>query len=160
MVKKLKPDWDKEFNREQQCYKRLQPLQGTRVPVYYGEAVCDGTRAHVLSDVGGLTLFDANGLDYKIVDKLLKEAYDDLHTSGVTHDDVKLENYMLVGNKIMIVDFEMGLFAEELAQPGGRVVEEALATCKRCNIGDLIYIYRERQESLKEDDLWQRRELT
>ncbi|KAL8364953.1 hypothetical protein RB595_003984 [Gaeumannomyces hyphopodioides] len=64
VIKKLKSaEWEDEFNKETRLYAALEPLQGRRVPVFYGEAavvrdVWDqafgrATRALVLSEVHG-----------------------------------------------------------------------------------------------------------
>ncbi len=58
VLKKLKPGWDEEFDNEKHMYVKLEPLQGHIIPMFYGEAQCEGTRALVLSDVGGVAASD------------------------------------------------------------------------------------------------------
>ncbi|KAK3905070.1 hypothetical protein C8A05DRAFT_31116 [Staphylotrichum tortipilum] len=58
ILKKLKPKWDDEFDNEKLMYARLRPLQGSVIPVFFGEASLDGCRALILSDVGRVTLCD------------------------------------------------------------------------------------------------------
>ncbi len=53
VVKKLKAGWDDEFQNEQNMYKKLAPLQGRVIPIFYGVAQCEGTRALILSEVQG-----------------------------------------------------------------------------------------------------------
>lgn len=66
----------------------------------------------VLSDVGGHSVAEPGGavLRQEELRPLLKRAYRALAEHGITHDDLKLDNYRLVENegedKVMIVDFE------------------------------------------------------
>ncbi|EJT82369.1 hypothetical protein GGTG_02342 [Gaeumannomyces tritici R3-111a-1] len=54
VLKKLKADWDEEFDKEIATYQRLEELQGRVVPILYGEGRCDGTRCLLLSEVDGV----------------------------------------------------------------------------------------------------------
>lgn len=118
MLKRQKAGWDDEFDNEKAIYQRLAPVQGTVVPVCYGEASCPATdndtdtrpRALVLSDVGGIGLNEdaAGGLDTDHVEAMLLEALRTLTYLGVTHDDSKLDNFRLVGDRdrVMVIDFD------------------------------------------------------
>ncbi|KAK1763233.1 hypothetical protein QBC33DRAFT_598781 [Phialemonium atrogriseum] len=53
IIKKLKAEWEEEFDTEIRMYNKLKLIQGQVVPVFYGEIRADGTGALFLSDVGG-----------------------------------------------------------------------------------------------------------
>ncbi|KAJ3528749.1 hypothetical protein NM208_g10065 [Fusarium decemcellulare] len=125
IVLKIKKDgWDEEFNRERAAYEQLRALQGITIPRHYGTIEYNGTRAFILSDIGGNCLATSEGavLDSKDVEPLLHEALTSLNSLGVSHDDTKLDNFHLVTqdgkDKIMIVDLEIvdtELSAEDFA---------------------------------------------
>ena len=117
ILKKQKPDWDDEFENEKRMYARLSVIQGSKIPVCFGETSLDGCRALVLSDVGRITLCDKPALqrDRDEMGKMIDDAFWALMKFGVGYGDIKLDNFHLVsspdGDRIMIVDLE---FVEEL----------------------------------------------
>ena len=77
----------------------------------YGQAQYEGTRALVLSDVGGSCVAEPKGAVLREQDArpLFDQALRALASQGISHDDMKLGNFHLVhhsGNKIMIVHLE------------------------------------------------------
>ncbi|GAB1318830.1 hypothetical protein MFIFM68171_09040 [Madurella fahalii] len=111
VLKRQKKGGDDELDNEKAIYQALAPVQGKVVPVCYGEAECTetemtGTRALVLSDVEGVSLHedDARGLDVAQLEGMLSEPFRALAELKVSHDDYKLDNYRLVGDRIMIID--------------------------------------------------------
>lgn len=117
VLKRQKIGWEEEFDNEIAIYRRLAPVQGTIVPVCYGEAVCSatdttGTRALVLSDIGGVDLNEAGGLGTYRVKSMLTDSLLALANLGVSHDDSKLDNYRFVGDRIMVVDFDSSYIIE------------------------------------------------
>jgi hypothetical protein len=124
VLKRQKVGWDEEFDNEKAIYQRLSPLQGTVVPVCYGEAVCPATetttsRALVLSDVGGIGLYEdaAGGMETEHVEAMLVESLQALANLGVAHDDSKLDNYRLVGDKIIAIDFDSSYIMDRDEDP-------------------------------------------
>ncbi|KAJ2893944.1 hypothetical protein MKZ38_008067 [Zalerion maritima] len=114
VLKKLKPQWDVEFDNEIAMYQRLRPLQGRVIPVYYGEARCEGVRAIILQDIHGVPPFGQQK-PYITADEFrrkLEVAYQELCTFGVITDDDKLANTILVDDKVMLVDLEMACDAD------------------------------------------------
>lgn len=90
-------------------YQRLKPIQGTTVPVFYGEARFRGERAIILSDIGGDPLYSPKipvFTKVKFTEKL-QEAIEAMQAQGVEHGDISLPNYHLVDGRIFIVDHEM-----------------------------------------------------
>ncbi|KAG7286747.1 hypothetical protein NEMBOFW57_009061 [Staphylotrichum longicolle] len=113
VLKRQKINWDEEFDNEKHIYATLAPLQGKVIPICYGEAQCaatgtTGTRALVLSDVGGVCLSEdaAKGFDVAQLEAMLEEFFRALAELKVAHDDFKLDNYRLVGDKIIVIDFD------------------------------------------------------
>jgi tRNA A-37 threonylcarbamoyl transferase component Bud32 len=142
IVKKKKIGWDEEFENEKRMYGKLEALQGHRIPMFYGEGICDGTRAYILSNIGGKDLIDSAGLNQDYLRTLLKEAFKDMHNLGVTHDDNKLDNYFLVGGKIMFVDLEDCRDLE---------TEEETERADRHSIDHLLRQYRSHQKYLESE---------
>ncbi|KAF4452239.1 hypothetical protein FALBO_16215 [Fusarium albosuccineum] len=119
-----KDDWEREFNRERAAYVKLEPVQGVTTPMYYGCIDYDGKRASILSDIGGACVATPEGavLEPDDLRVLSDQALTALTKLGVSHDDIKLDNFHLVTengkDRIMVVDFEMidtDLSAEDFA---------------------------------------------
>lgn len=148
MLKIKKPDWDREFKTEAATYALLQPLQGKLIPKLHGQIAYDGTRALILSDIGGACLATPEGavLRPEELRPLLETALTTLADHGVSHDDIKLDNFHLVssgrGEKIMAVDLER--VDVGLSQEDRDIV-------LRANVDQLVRWYRGHLECLKED---------
>ena len=112
ILKKKKPDWDEEFENEKRMYAKLRALQGSVIPVCFGEASVEGRRALVLSDVGRITLCDPPSYerDKNEMGNMIDNAFRAITKLGVEYGDIKLDNFHLVstcgGEKIMVVDLE------------------------------------------------------
>ena len=100
------------FDTELKAYNRLRPLQGIVVPRCFGVAWYKDTRALVLADVGGHSLAtpEAGTLTLEQLSAMLQECYRALHAFGVHQDDSLPGNFVLVGRKLMAVDFEKAVF--------------------------------------------------
>ncbi len=109
ILKKLKPDWDDEFQNEINMYERLGSLQGQLIPIYYGEARCEGTRALILSEVLGVNSIEQKNppLNWREFHRRLKVACEELARYGVVMDDHNISNVFLVDDRVMFVDLEM-----------------------------------------------------
>lgn len=68
-----------------------------------------GIKAILLSDIGGARVGEPAGalLDKEEFRRLIKETLSDLAQVGALPDDTILENFHIVGDTIMAVDFEM-----------------------------------------------------
>lgn len=108
IVKQKKEGWDKEFEDEKAMYALLRPLQGVVIPCYLGEVAYGNKRAILLSDIGGAALAEPEGLLLEMPDlrRMMRQAVAAIGQFGRVHDDSKLDNYHLVGDKIMIIDLE------------------------------------------------------
>ncbi|KOS18220.1 hypothetical protein ESCO_002869 [Escovopsis weberi] len=114
VVKSQKPDWDDEFDDELDTYRRLRSLQGSVIPRHFGTARVAGLRAHILSDVGGfsLPLKGASGIEDSAFRDMLMRALGALAFQGFIHDDLKLDNFHLVGDRIVVLDLEQMEFVD------------------------------------------------
>ncbi|KPM34021.1 hypothetical protein AK830_g12550 [Neonectria ditissima] len=109
VLKKMKPEWDDEFNNEVCMYERLRSVQGSLIPICYGLATCEGKRALILSEVNGVLPFEQpidSPLDAPEFCRRLKAAFEELGSFGLMYGDPKLDNYLLVDDRIVILDLE------------------------------------------------------
>ncbi|KAK4115961.1 hypothetical protein N656DRAFT_775960 [Canariomyces notabilis] len=113
VLKKQKDGWEEEFDNEIAVYERLKCLQGLVIPRCYGQAQYEGTRALVLSDIGGVCVVEPEGAVLSVQDMrlLFDQALRALASRGITHDDLKLDNFHLINNNgrdwaIRVVDLE------------------------------------------------------
>lgn len=107
ILKKLKPDWDEEFEHEKTTYEALETLQGNLIPRLFGEAQFEGTRALILSYVAGVTCDKVTHFEVDEFHQMLKETFLLLLRHGYVPDDPRLNNFILGDDKrIMIIDLE------------------------------------------------------
>jgi serine/threonine protein kinase len=150
ILKKQKDGWDEEFDTEKAAYEKLKCLQGLVIPICYGQAQYKGTRALVLSDIGGSCVAEPKGavLREQDIRPLFDQALSALASQGISHDDMKLDNFHLVnhsGNKIiMIVDLERINQLPPQKDPTQMV---------QADVDFLMQAYRDHLECLKEDGL-------
>ena len=108
VLKKLKPDWDEEFDTEKEVYGKLKPLQGDLIPIFYGEAQCEGTRAFVLSEVDGVVSYlqSQPPLPREQFQRRLEAIYQKLAVFNFCYGDENLGNILLTKDGAMLVDLE------------------------------------------------------
>ncbi|KAH6622676.1 hypothetical protein F5144DRAFT_605223 [Chaetomium tenue] len=108
ILKRQKEGWDEEFEMEKAAYAKLKPLQGVFVPQFFGELRYENTRAILLSDIGGACLATPAGslLEPPELRRRLNETLTALAEFRILQDDVKLDNFHVVGEKVVAVDFE------------------------------------------------------
>ena len=102
----------KLFHTEVEAYRRLGPLQGSVVPVCYGQAKYKNTNALLLQDVDG-TLLDkpkAQTLTLQELFCLLEQCLSALYAYGVSYEDAHPSNFSLVGDHLVVFDFEQVAF--------------------------------------------------
>lgn len=145
IVKKLKENWDEEFEREKATYAQLRPLQGTVIPKLFGEVRYENTRALLLSDIGGACLAMPEGGLLELADlrRLLNEVFASFVPFRILQDDTKLDNFHLVGDKIMCVDLEM--FSEE------PLSDKDLDFVIPCEVNRLVKFYEDHQYCMWKD---------
>ncbi|POR39748.1 Uncharacterized protein TPAR_00066 [Tolypocladium paradoxum] len=155
VLKKQKDDWEEEFDTEKATYEKLRCLQGHVIPICYGQIEYDGARALILSDVGGACLAEPEGvvLHERELRPLLDQALSALASCGISHDDIKLDNFHLVGQghnwMIVVVDLER---VDELSK-------EELDWVVPKNVNRLINDYRDHLDCLRFDCLLPRDHL-
>lgn len=89
-------------------YAKLRPLHAVLIPKCFGGLGYEGTRALMLSDIGGACLASPEGCLLEAADlwRMLHQALSALAEFEITHDDIKLDNFHLTGDRFMVVDFE------------------------------------------------------
>lgn len=104
----MKPGWEDEFNNEKRVYERLQPVQGHFVPILYGEATFEGSRALVLSEVNGVLPFKQEKpyLAPSEFKRRITRACRELEAFDYFADGIKLANTFLVDDRVVFVDLE------------------------------------------------------
>ena len=109
ILKKLKPNWDDEFDNEKSMYSRLESLQGRLIPICYGEAVYEGSRALILSVLEGVRPFEQDidcPLEEDEFERRVESAFRQLALFGVAHGDTKLDNFLVTDQSVLLVDLE------------------------------------------------------
>ncbi|KAK4098394.1 hypothetical protein N658DRAFT_488457 [Parathielavia hyrcaniae] len=106
ILKQQKEGWDDEFEAE-----------SVVIPRYLGEVTYQSKRAILLSDIGGAAMATPEGLLLEMPDlrRMMQQAVGAIGRLGRVHDDPKLDNYHVVGDRIMIVDLER--MSEHVADP-------------------------------------------
>jgi hypothetical protein len=115
-VKKQKVGWEAEFSAEIDAYKRLRELQGTTVPQLFGQVLVDGVPALLLSKVPGISLdalarSGAMEIDENLLETQLRESLGALDKYKAVYWDMRLDNFILCGDRIVIVDLEQITFS-------------------------------------------------
>lgn len=95
-------------------YDKLRCLQGHIVPVLFGEIKYDGVPAFILSDVGGECMAEPKGVlldDGGVLSEtefrtMLFDAADAVSWFGCVPDDLKLDNFIRVKDRIILIDLE------------------------------------------------------
>lgn len=151
VLKAQKVPWYDQFDLEKATYARLRPLQGTVIPQLLGEVSYRGNRALLLSDIGGASAASAEGCLMEVVDfgRATRQCMAAVAKFGVTQEDVKLDNYHVVGDKVMAVDFEM---VSDLNCPQERLMEETCKVRAEVDAEDMTEEYERYQFSLWEKD--------
>ncbi|UKZ60640.1 uncharacterized protein TrAtP1_001911 [Trichoderma atroviride] len=115
VLKTQKKNWENEFYAEIKYYKALESLQGIYIPKYLGATELNGVKSHVLSDVGGICVADIDEGSEDLapaIEKLFRHTISAVAAMGHYQNDMRLDNFHLVGDKIVIVDLEqMGIFS-------------------------------------------------
>lgn len=120
VLKRAKREWDSDqFGTERDIYKVLTPLQGTVVPKCYGQVECRKTNttttwALILSHVDGVSLHLSPELarDKDKLEAMLFEAYRSINRLRVRHQDRNPSNFIIVGDKIVVIDFDNAYIVE------------------------------------------------
>ncbi|KAH6603158.1 hypothetical protein Trco_007933 [Trichoderma cornu-damae] len=143
VLKSQKPDWEEEFDNELASYQSLQSLQGTVIPRHFGVVQFAGVRSHLMADVGGVCIpytTETAEEAYAIVRKLLHESLAALASRGFVQDDVKLDNFHIVGSRVVVVDLER---VERSRNPDG------LSEFVESSVQHLMKQYRNYLENLR-----------
>jgi predicted Ser/Thr protein kinase len=105
IIKTVKPDWDSEYKKEGEEYKKLEAWQGRVVPICYGETLYDGTCARIFSYCG-TSLNERQDIEPDKLGPMVKEALKLLAQVGIVHENLTLANVLFDGRAVWIIDFE------------------------------------------------------
>lgn len=109
ILKTLKPDWDDEFDNEKTMYKRLKSLQGDVIPVYLGDAIYNHTPSILISYVDGVMPHEQDKhspMPAEEFQSKVELAIRKMEPFGVCHGDMKLDNFIISGDCIVVIDLE------------------------------------------------------
>lgn len=137
-MKKQKDEWDDQFDTDKATYEKLRCLQGLVIPTCYGQVQYEGTRALVLSDIGGACVAEPEGavLREHDVRTLFDQARIALANQGISHDGVN--------KAIMIAHLER---INELPP------EKDRAWVVQADVDFLMQAYQDHLDCLREDGL-------
>lgn len=152
ILKQQKDGWEEDFNVERAAYEKLMQLQGHAIPILLGQVTYNGVRALILSDVGGASMATAGGalidggdiLSETELQTMLYEALGTMVECGISHDDIKLDNFRRVeraGKRaIKVLDLER-VDAVEPQEDGELMTRSAVEM--------LVHQYREQVKYLR-----------
>ncbi len=109
ILKSLKPEWEDEFDNEKVMYKRLERLQGRFIPIFLGEAEYNGSPAILLSHIDGVLPFaqdPKSPITAEEFETHIEFALREFAKDGLVHGDTKLDNFVICGDHMVVVDLE------------------------------------------------------
>jgi hypothetical protein len=107
-LKKQKSGWDEKFERGKYTLNVMKPVQGRHFAICYGEVDYSGTRALLLSEVGGhaLNASNATEIDADALRRMLHEAIRNANEYLVEPPETKLEHFHEIDDHIVMLDWE------------------------------------------------------
>ncbi|KAJ5345268.1 hypothetical protein N7452_003272 [Penicillium brevicompactum] len=124
IVKQQKVGWEDEFQQEIQAYEQLETLQGTIIPIFFGQGSFNGLNALVISEVQGITLHDLArgnfGVQQEALEMQLEKALGAFDEHEAVYWDAKPDNFLFCvdaipeRSKVMVVDLEQVEFPRPL----------------------------------------------
>lgn len=108
ILKTLKSNWDEEFANEKAMYMRLKSLQGHIIPRFLGDAEFNNSPSIVLSYIDGMPSYRQcpTPLPAEEFERQIEAILWSLTRFGVIYDDPKLDNFLVVNGKVIVVDLE------------------------------------------------------
>lgn len=109
ILKMLKPDWDDEFSNEKEMYKRLEPLQGRIIPSFLGDATYRGRPSILVSYIEGILPYEQDINSPMTMEEFrskVEVSLRELKFFGVSYSDMKLGNFIICGDRIVVIDME------------------------------------------------------
>ena len=105
-----------ELAREEEAYTLLDDLQGSVVPRFLGRGQVLGGAVHMFAtEYAGEPLPDEISLSMA---NKMRAALSTLHDRGMAHGDVALRNFLRRGDEVVILDFGLCTFQEEVIGVG------------------------------------------
>ncbi|KAJ6096855.1 hypothetical protein N7486_007601 [Penicillium sp. IBT 16267x] len=143
ILKKIKNEWEDEFQQEIKAYEELKSLQGLVIPTFFGQGTFDDCPVLILSEVAGRTLLDVSRRASDIsTDELryqLEKAMKALHSYGAEYLNQRLDDFFLCDTgAIMVVDLEQVEFPLAL--------EDWKDSVNYGGVGFLLYLFNDIRE--------------
>ncbi|KAJ5950329.1 uncharacterized protein N7479_008742 [Penicillium vulpinum] len=124
IVKQQRIGWEDEFQQEIQAYKKLENLQGTIIPIFFGQGSFNGLDALVISEVEGITPHNLARGNFGVQQEALKihleKALGAFDEHKAIYWDAKPDNFLFCADaipeqsKVMVVDLEQVEFPRPL----------------------------------------------
>ncbi|KAJ5577138.1 hypothetical protein N7535_004064 [Penicillium sp. DV-2018c] len=149
IIKGMKDGWHDEFENEKKAYQRLESLQGSVIPTFFGQGTFNGSPVIVISEVVGKTLHALAHSGVPIfLDKLrfkLEKAMCLVHSCGAEYLDQRLDNFLLCDTgEVMIVDLESVEFPSNL--------EDWKESINYGGVGSLLYLFADIREYKRKEE--------
>ena len=87
-------------------YIQIKARQGDVIPILYGKAKYERARSLLVSFIDGVRLSQVTNLTVEEVRRKIEDAFLPLKHYGVVPDDIKLDNFVLIDDRIVIIDLE------------------------------------------------------
>ncbi|KAJ6023820.1 hypothetical protein N7540_004617 [Penicillium herquei] len=143
ILKKMKEDWESEFQQEIDVYKKFKSLQGSVIPIFFGQATLDDSPAIIISEVIGMNLLDFARSMVPISEAELRckleKPMKAIHSLGAEYLDQRLDNFILCDTgEIMVVDLEQVDFPPKL--------DDWKKGVNYGGVGSLLYLFYQLRE--------------
>lgn len=109
ILKTLKRGWDDEFANEKIVYKRLESLQGRVIPSFLGNAIYNGKPSILISYIDGIMPYEQDKncpMSVEEFNSKVEFAVRQMEPFGLSHGDMKLDNFIICGDRVMVIDLE------------------------------------------------------
>lgn len=133
------------FDAEVMAYRHMQALQGDFIPKFYGVTKVAGSRAMILSDIGGVTLMDENmpSMEEDQLRHGLRKPLEAIRLCGVLLEDVSPQNVHYCEGNFITFDFE---FIEMRSGSLEDMMEDV-----SMQVDSVVYWYKKRQRAIHRD---------
>ncbi|RTE68531.1 hypothetical protein BHE90_017093 [Fusarium euwallaceae] len=145
LLKRRGDDAPNLFDAEVMTYRHLQALQGEFIPEFHGVTKVAGSRAMILSDIGGVALMDDHmpSIEEDQLRHGLRKPLEAIRLCGVLLDDISPENIHYCGGDFIAFDFEF------IEMRSGRIKDMMEEVDLQVDM--LVEWYKERQDAIHRD---------
>ncbi|KAJ5618621.1 hypothetical protein N7528_006732 [Penicillium herquei] len=139
----MKEEWESEFQQEIEVYEKFKSIQGSVIPIFFGQATFDDSPAIIISEVIGTNLLEFARSMVPISEEELRSKLEKpmhaIHSLGAEYLDQRLDNFILCDTgEIMVVDLEQVDFPPDL--------DEWKKGVNYGGVGSLLYLFYQLRE--------------